>query len=86
VGNDENEECVLTTISMAEAVLAAARLQDRDIPVRIQQEAASSAIPVSVGILGEIDVLVPASMLEQALAVLEAAEPATPDDAAEDEE
>ncbi|HEC22575.1 MAG TPA: DUF2007 domain-containing protein [Chloroflexi bacterium] len=62
---------VLTVFNMAQAALAVARLQDEGIPARLRQEAASRAIPVNVGLLGMIDVMVPESMADRALDILE---------------
>ncbi|MGF1507760.1 MAG: DUF2007 domain-containing protein [Chloroflexi bacterium] len=73
-GDDEPApwRAVLETLDEVEARLAAARLEDEGIPTRIRREAASTAIPVNVGILGRIDVLVPEPMVEKALIILEA--------------
>lgn len=49
---------VYITYSLSEAVLIHARLNDEGIPALIQQESASSALPLSVGPLGEIHVTV----------------------------
>jgi hypothetical protein len=62
---------VLTVYTPAEAQIAAARLRDEGIPVRLSQEAASSALPVTVGMLGQIHILVPEMLLERAELVLE---------------
>ena len=63
---------VLTSFNTVRTTIAAARLRDEGIPVRIRQEAASSVYPVGVGLLGQIDVLVPEPMADKALDVLEA--------------
>ncbi|MCC6905327.1 MAG: hypothetical protein IT326_05745, partial [Anaerolineae bacterium] len=44
-----------------------------DIPAYIRREAASTALPLTVGLLGEIDVMVPTSEEARARSVLEAA-------------
>jgi hypothetical protein len=62
---------VLAVFNMAQAALAIARLRDEGVPARLRQEAASTAIPVSVGILGRIDVMVPESMVEKAVLILD---------------
>ena len=62
---------VLAVFNMAQAALAIARLRDEGVPARLRQEAASTAIPVSVGILGRIDVMVPESMAEKAMLILD---------------
>lgn len=73
-GDDEPASwvTVLTVYSPVEAQIGAARLSDEGIPVRLRQEAASSAIPVTVGILGQIEVMVPEAQEERAITVLEA--------------
>jgi hypothetical protein len=72
-GDDEPSSWVrvLTVYTPAEAQIAAARLRDEAVPVRLSQEAASTAIPVTVGLLGQIHVLVPELLLERAELVLE---------------
>lgn len=75
-GDDEPAPwvAVLTVFNWVQARLAVARLQDEGIPAQLRQEAVSTALPVSVGILGRIDVIVPGPMVEKALAILEAVE------------
>jgi hypothetical protein len=62
---------VLTVYDPVGAAIAAARLGDEGIPVRTRQEAASSVLPVGLGILGRIDLLVPEPRAEEALVILE---------------
>ena len=73
---------VLTVFEPVQATLATARLRDEGIPARTRQEAASAALPVGLGILGRIDVLVPGSMVEKALAILDDVEALDLDDEA----
>lgn len=54
----------------ADAVVIVARLQDEGIPALARPEAASSAIPVTAGMMGEIEVLVPEAMADHAIEVL----------------
>jgi len=86
-GDDEPDPwvVVLSAFDIVQATIARARLVDEGIPVRVRQESANTAIPVTVGILGRIDVLVPESMQDKALGVLDA-EPALDPDEAEDME
>jgi hypothetical protein len=74
-GKGDNEPSswvrVLTGYTPAGAQIAAARLRDEGIPVRLSQEAASTALPVTVGMLGQIHILVPELLLERAELVLE---------------
>jgi hypothetical protein len=73
-GDDEPEPWVpvLTVFDRVQATIITARLQDEGIPAHIRQESASSVFPVTVGILGEIDVMVPKLMEEKALALIDA--------------
>lgn len=73
-GDDEPESWVpvLTIFDQVQATIITARLQDEGIPAHMRQEAASSAIPVTVGILGRIDIMVPKLMEEKALALIDA--------------
>jgi hypothetical protein len=72
-GDDEPDPWVpvLAVFNMAQAALAIARLHDEGVPARLRQEAVSTAIPVNVGIIGTIDVMVPESMAEKALMILD---------------
>jgi hypothetical protein len=72
-GDDEPSSWVrvLTLYTPAEVQIAAARLRDEGIPVRLSQEAISTVFPVTVGMLGAIHILVPEAMLERAELVLE---------------
>jgi hypothetical protein len=54
----------------ADAIMIVARLQDEGIPALARPEAASSAIPVTAGMLSQIEVLVPEGMADHALDVL----------------
>lgn len=58
------------TFSPAEAAIIKGRLESQDIPAVIQQEAVGKVIGLTVGPLGSARVLVPESLLDQALAVL----------------
>lgn len=68
----------------AQARLIAARLDDQGIPVTIRDEAASSALPVGVGMLAEIILLVPDEYYDRALAVLRDLDLIGEDDLGED--
>lgn len=61
---------VLVVWDSADAVVIVARLQDESIPALARPQAASSAIPVAVGMLSEIDILVPEAMADRAVEVL----------------
>jgi len=62
---------VAITYSVVEAAMMAARLESAGIPARSHQEAGGSALGLTVGPFGEITILVPETMVEQALAMLE---------------
>jgi hypothetical protein len=76
-GDDEPApwSSALTVFNLAQAILAQARLQDEGIPARLRQEAVNYALPLTVGIIGRIDVMVPEPMLEKALSILDATAP-----------
>lgn len=58
---------------MTSAEIPAGLLRSANIPVFLFREAAgSSAIPLSVGLLGGVDVAVPEAYYEEAMALLEA--------------
>ena len=61
---------VVGTVTLIEAQICSSRLEGEGIPVRIQKEAASSALPLTVGILGRIDIQVPRTFKEKAEATL----------------
>lgn len=58
--------------SMAQAEIPAGLLRSAGIPVYLFREAGSTAIPVTVGLLGSIDIAVPEAYYADALALLEA--------------
>lgn len=62
---------VLTVFDSVQATITVARLHDEGIPARVRREAASTAIPVNIGLLGAMDVMVPQPMLEKALQIVE---------------
>ncbi len=62
---------VATTLGVTEAAIIAGRLQSLGIPVIVQREAASSALGLVVGPLGEAKVLVPEDYYDLAVATLE---------------
>jgi hypothetical protein len=64
-------ESVFATFSVVEAAIIAARLEDEGIPTHTHQETSGMAYGLSAGLMGQIDVLVPDSMVEQALAIVE---------------
>jgi hypothetical protein len=73
-GGDDDPDSwvsVLTVFDPVQATIVTARLQDEGIPARIRQESASTAIPVTVGILGKIDIMVPKLMEEKSLALVD---------------
>lgn len=57
---------VFVTYTLAEAVMIRARLEDAGIPALIQQESASSALPLTVGPMGEIHITVEKEQVEAA--------------------
>jgi hypothetical protein len=68
------QEVRWTTVALAqglaEASIISGRLEIEGIPTRVHQEPAGVAIGLTVGLLGEARVLVPAPLLEQAREIL----------------
>lgn len=73
-GGDEHVPwvTVLETFDRIEAVIIQSKLHDAGIPARLRQEGANSAFPVTVGILGRIEVRVPETVEEQAFDLVKA--------------
>jgi hypothetical protein len=63
---------VAHTSDMANAAIPAGLLRSAGIPVYLFREAGSTAIPVSVGLLGGVDVAVPEAYYAEAKALLDA--------------
>lgn len=57
---------------LATAEIPAGLLRSAGIPVFLFREAAGSAIPVTVGLLGGVDVAVPEAYYQEAKAILDA--------------
>lgn len=75
---DGNWKVVLSTSNIMEAEVVAGRLKTEGIEVQVHQEPAGEALGLTMGLLGEVDVLVHEADYEAALALLEAeAPPAT---------
>lgn len=64
-------EVVTVARGLAEAAIIRGRLETEGIPARVHQEPAGAAIGLTVGLLGEVKVLVPASFATSALAILD---------------
>lgn len=62
---------VFVVFNEVQARITAARLNDEGIDTWIRQEGASRALPVNLGLLGQIQVMVPEPMQERAEAILE---------------
>jgi hypothetical protein len=63
---------VLTTYDLSEAHVIAGLLESEGIRALVQQEPAGSALGITIGILGEVRVLVLAADYERAVALIEA--------------
>ncbi len=63
-------EIVAVAQGLAEASIISGRLETEGIPTRVYQEPAGVAIGLTVGRLGEAQVLVPEPLAEQALSIL----------------
>lgn len=62
---------VASTAGMLEAEIIAGLLRSANIPLFLFREASSTAIPLSFGLIGGVDVLVPEDYYEEASALLE---------------
>jgi hypothetical protein len=72
---------VAHAVDMTTAEIPAGLLRGAGIPVFLFREAAgSSAIPVSVGLLGGVDVAVPEAYFAEAMALLEGGSDEIPDE------
>ncbi len=69
--NDKDWMVVARTFGMTEASIIAGRLHSLGIPAVIHREAASTALALMVGPLGEARVLVPQAYYDLAMATLE---------------
>ena len=69
--NDKDWMVVARTFGMTEASIIAGRLHSLGIPAVIHREAASTALALMVGPLGEARVLVPPAYYDLAMATLE---------------
>ena len=71
---------VIAIVGWAEAEVIHAKLEANDIPCVLQRESAGTAYVVTIGALGDVRVLVPEPLVEQALELLKV------DDAEDDAE
>ena len=63
-------EVVAIAHGLSEAAIIRGRLETEGIPARAHQEPAGTAIGLTVGLLGEVKVLVPEPLVESALDIL----------------
>jgi hypothetical protein len=77
-------EVVALAQGQADAAIICGRLEIEGIPARIQQEPAGAVLGLTVGLLGQVKVLVPEPLVQQALEILSA--PVQEMDDEEDEE
>jgi hypothetical protein len=71
---------------LASAEIPAGLLRGANIPLVMIREAASSAIPLSVGLLGGVDIAVPEAYYEEAQALLDPDRDDDPDELSSGEE
>lgn len=64
-------EVVAVANGLAQAAIIQGRLEAEGIPARIHQEPAGVAIGLTVGTLGQAEVLVPEPLVEEAIHILE---------------
>jgi hypothetical protein len=63
-------EVVAIANGLSEAAIIRGRLETESIPARVHQEPAGTALGLTIGLLGEVKVLVPAPLVESALQIL----------------
>lgn len=63
---DEKWRTVFIAQGMAQASIVRGRLETEDIPVKLKYEAAGRIYALTVDGLGQVEVLVPAALLEKA--------------------
>ncbi len=75
MGLQTEESVGLTTVYVAEGMLRAivvqGALESAGIPVMLNYESASTAIPLTVGKIGQVKVMVPSEWAEEAKELLE---------------
>ena len=76
-GKGTRWEVVAVANGLAQASIIQGRLESEGIPAQVHQEPAGVAIGLTVGALGQAEILVPEPMVEEALRILE---PSTGDD------
>jgi hypothetical protein len=65
---------IYTAAGLLQAEIIRSLLEATELPVRLQQESAGAVYALTVGPLGEVEVLVPAEHETEALALVEAYE------------
>jgi hypothetical protein len=84
-GQDTTRWVVIAIVGWAEAEVMRSKLESEGIPCVLQREAAGAAYGITIGPLGEVRVLVPEALAEQALDIL-GAEPEDDSGEVSDEE
>jgi hypothetical protein len=69
--NDVPWEVVAVADGLAQAAIIQGRLEVEGIPARVNQEPAGVALGLTIGTLGQAEILVPEPLADQALAILE---------------
>ncbi len=70
-GEDAPRWVVIAIVGWAEAEVLRSKLESVSIPCILQREAAGAALGITIGPLGEVRVLVPEALVDQAGAVLD---------------
>jgi hypothetical protein len=79
-------EVVALAQGQADAAIICGRLETEGIPARIQQEPAGAVLGLTMGLLGQVKVLVPEPLVAQALEILNGPDQEVDDEAGEEEE
>lgn len=70
-GDEPSRWVVIAIVGWAEAEVMRSKLESQNIPCLLQRESAGVAIGLTIGPLGEVRVLVPESLSERAIELLE---------------
>jgi hypothetical protein len=85
-GTEPMRWVIIAIVSWAEAEVMRSKLESENIPCMLQREAAGAALGITIGPMGEVKVLVPEPLADEALDLLsEGAEYSDSDENLEDD-
>src|SRR5512141_2269420 len=83
-GDERLRWVVIAIVSWAEAEVMRSKLESEGIPCLLQREAAGTAFGITIGPMGEVRVLVPETLADRALELLNDRDAGTIDDPLDD--